>query len=442
MENDRIEMLLKKIGSQQIPPDVENIAERQFSKFTDKLKEQKHINFREYFMRTKLIQISAAAVIILVAVLGIQLFRGTGQAVTLAAVYEKMMLVNAFMYKGSSVVTDNKQQGMLSGETKMESTVIISKDYGMKSESLGFNANTSRKIHQQIYILPQEKNLYWILPEQKQYMAIEFNHDLLERWSQKIDDPRDIIKKIMTCDYVRLGRKFLDDIEVEGFETTDPRFGTGEFELKFEKLRIVLWVDIKTQLPVRVEKNIVINEQMKIDSISENFKWDLLVDAREFEPVIPEDYKNVLPDGMKMPSFSEEEAVEGLKFYLEITGKYPKQLSAYLSQELTTMQDSDNPTEAALRLKDAMKQISEEGNAQKAMEMMKPIHSLAGFYMMLVQDKKEPVYYGDVVGPADANKVLLRWKTGDNEYRVIYGNLTAESVSADRLAELESQIPK
>jgi hypothetical protein len=44
MENDKIEMMLQKMGSQQIPPDVENIAERQFSTFTDKLKGQKHIN--------------------------------------------------------------------------------------------------------------------------------------------------------------------------------------------------------------------------------------------------------------------------------------------------------------------------------------------------------------------------------------------------------------
>lgn len=75
-------------------------------------------------------------------------------------------------------------------------------------------------------------------------------------------------------------------------------------------------------------------------------------------------------------------------------------------------------------------------------EMMRPVQSLSIFYMTLVQEKKEPVYYGEVVGPADADKVLLRWKLLDTEYRVIYGNLTAETVSAEKLAELESQIPK
>ena len=76
------------------------------------------------------------------------------------------------------------------------------------------------------------------------------------------------------------------------------------------------------------------------------------------------------------------------------------------------------------------------------MEIMRPIQSLGMFYMTLVQEKKEPAYYGDVVGPDDADKVLLRWKVSDTEYRVIYGNLTAETVSAGKLAELESKIPK
>ena len=62
------------------------------------------------------------------------------------------------------------------------------------------------------------------------------------------------------------------------------------------------------------------------------------------------------------------------------------------------------------------------------------------FYRLLVQNKKEPAYYGELVWPKDADKVLMRWKTGDNEYRVIYGNLTAETVSVEKLAELESQI--
>ena len=44
--------------------------------------------------------------------------------------------------------------------------------------------------------------------------------------------------------------------------------------------------------------------------------------------------------------------------------------------------------------------------------------------------------------PKAADKVLLRWKVSDNEYRVIYGDLHVETVAADKLAELEAALPK
>jgi hypothetical protein len=38
----------------------------------------------------------------------------------------------------------------------------------------------------------------------------------------------------------------------------------------------------------------------------------------------------------------------------------------------------------------------------------------------LVTNKKDPAYYGKTVIPKDADKVLLRWKLSDSEYRVIF----------------------
>jgi len=36
----------------------------------------------------------------------------------------------------------------------------------------------------------------------------------------------------------------------------------------------------------------------------------------------------------------------------------------------------------------------------------------------------------------------LRWKTGPNEYRVIFADLHADTVDADTLATLEAAMPK
>jgi len=73
---------------------------------------------------------------------------------------------------------------------------------------------------------------------------------------------------------------------------------------------------------------------------------------------------------------------------------------------------------------------------------MRPAQSLMMFYMTLLQDKKEPVYYGESVGPDDADEVLLRWKVSEGRYRVIFGDLLVLDVTAEELAELEAALPK
>jgi hypothetical protein len=42
----------------------------------------------------------------------------------------------------------------------------------------------------------------------------------------------------------------------------------------------------------------------------------------------------------------------------------------------------------------------------------------------------------------DTGKVLLRWKVSDKEYRVIFGDLHTQTVTAEKLAELEKTLPK
>jgi hypothetical protein len=59
--------------------------------------------------------------------------------------------------------------------------------------------------------------------------------------------------------------------------------------------------------------------------------------------------------------------------------------------------------------------------------------------MMLVQDKKEPVYYGETVTPEDTDSVLMRWKVSDNEYRIIFGDLSVGNATAEELAKLQQQ---
>jgi hypothetical protein len=51
----------------------------------------------------------------------------------------------------------------------------------------------------------------------------------------------------------------------------------------------------------------------------------------------------------------------------------------------------------------------------------------------ILRDNADAAYYGKTVGPNDKDKVLLRWKLVDGKYQVVFGELHAEIVTAERL---------
>jgi hypothetical protein len=88
---------------------------------------------------------------------------------------------------------------------------------------------------------------------------------------------------------------------------------------------------------------------------------------------------------------------------------------------------------------------SEEQRDAMTQEVMSTSMTVGGacmFYIKLVQEDKDPAYYGDRVTAADTDAVLMRWKISDDLYRVIFGDLTTENVTAEQLAELEAELPE
>jgi len=396
-------------------------------------------------MRSQFIKLAAAAVIIIAVVFGVWLFVEGSTSVALADVLQKVEQAQAFMYKMKMKTTGNVQPVMPSGPMEMTGAILISNEYGMKME-MDMNSvvsGASRKMRQLMYVLPQEKKMYMIMPEQKQYIQMEFTEDLLAGMKKQSNDPRDMLKQILNSKYTDIGKSVINGVEVEGFQTTDPAC-LGNM---MEDVKVTLWVDRKTKLPVREEMHYKVNEQMQMEIVLEDFVWNLQVNADDFQPVIPQDYTTIFPGGYKMPTANEEGAIEGLRFCEQLLGRYPKKIDMMnLMNEIVSIKDSNSPTAAALKLKEELKgemdKLPEEEKAKKIMDIMRPVQSLGMFYMTLVQGKKEPVYYGDKVTAADSNTVLMRWKISDDEYRVIYGDLTAENISTEQLAELEATISK
>jgi hypothetical protein len=79
---------------------------------------------------------------------------------------------------------------------------------------------------------------------------------------------------------------------------------------------------------------------------------------------------------------------------------------------------------------------TDEQMQQMTTTMMK-FQSPVLFYIKLGRDGNDPAYYGQDVKAGDANAVLMRWKISNDTYRVIYGDLSAENVTAEKLKEME-----
>jgi len=378
-------------------------------------------------MKSRTIKLAAAAVIMIAVLLGVPFLPKSTTSPTLAEILAKVEQPRAYMYKMNMKVSGSVMKKISPWGQEMTGTVTISEDFGMKTEMEMIDPNTGETTRQEHYIIPDEKLLVILMHDTKQFSRTEFNDDLLARMKKQNNDPRALIRQMLDLKYTKLGRSEIDGIEVDGFETTDPCVSGGTTG----DAKVTLWVDSKSWLPYLVEMDMSIDGQGRIQSTYFDYQWDVPVQKGEFEPVIPEDYAAMPGDGMKWPEMTEEAAIEGLRLVADLAGRYPKQASIVeLMHELSPI--------LYKRIKKDHPDATETELETKMLETIGPIQSIGLFYMTLVDDKKEPVYYGQTVGPDNVEAVLLRWKISDDQYRVIFGDLSTRDVTAEQLAELEN----
>ncbi len=455
-ENWLDEALAKAIGCEKSQPDFEK-WKQDHPEAVQMLTSRAHgesaafvrpLRLRRIIMYKTITKLAAAAVIIIAVIVGINHFIGPVNvtSVALADVLERIEQAQAFMYKMKMKMTGSMGPIMPAIDMDMETTMIISRDFGIKSETITVDGNTGEKSTQTAYFIPHEGIVVTLMPDKKKYMQMEFDDDWLAKMKQENNDPRDIIKRMMGSEYTELGRSTIDGVEVDGFQTTDPAALAGVGE----NVKITLWIDAESWLPVRSEIESKMGDQMQVHCVVSEFNWDLPVTADDFKPVIPDDFEP-MATGMQMPKISEEGLIEGLRLFAELLGSYPKKLSMMeLAQETMGFMTNRDVLEKIVEKipqfreldEDELDELDGDEVMMKVMQITKPLQSPAFFYMMLVQDKKEPAYYGQSVTRDDADAVLMRWKVSDNEYRVIFGDLHAETVTPAKLAELEAVLPK
>ncbi len=365
-------------------------------------------------MNNRMTKFAASAVIIIGVLFGLYLVGGPDMAgVAWAEVVENVEQIQTYMYRGRSTMT-----GGPVGDNIQEMEMVM---YWSLAHGLRMDTYMDGKIAVNTYILPAEKMIIQLMLEQKRYMRMLLTDEHLKKMEEEQNNPRYMVKQFMAHEYTELGRDIIDGIEVEGIEVTDPKVWGGMVEKAVGRL----WVDVETDLPVRMEMEMFMGG-METKLVMDQFEWGIELDTGLFEPVIPQDYE--LMAEVELPDAGGEKAVEGLRLFAEVTGgSYPSDMG------LMTV-----PTE----LVEAMRQsLGTEPNgmpSKEDMEKLMKAQMVCVFYAELVQEDKDPAYYGETVTTEFGHAVLMRWKTDDDQYRVIFGDLTIEDVSADELAELEA----
>ena len=371
-------------------------------------------------------KLAAAAVIIIAVLLGIYYFGSSIEVASVAwgQVAEKVEQAKTFVYRMKMTMTG--MPGMPKGEpNEIEIVAYNSSEYGMRTD-----AYVAGKIAAQTYIIPDEEALITVTHEQKQYMRMRLTDEMLARMKEESHDPKEMVKEFTKSEYTELGRKTIDSIEAEGIESRHPRIMGGLFDDVLSQL----WVDVETDLPVLMEVECSSSDglvQMKL--VMDDFEWDVMdLDSSAFEPNIPDDYK--LMADVEIPAMDSTGAITGLSTFAKLTGgRYPSSMG--MMTAITEAAEALRDTMLADPNRDPNKPLDQQ--AMMMQEVMK-VQAVCIFYGQLVSEEKDPAYYGDKVTAEFPDAVLMRWKIEDGLYRIIFGDLTTEDVTPERLAELEA----
>ena len=387
-------------------------------------------------MKNPLSKLAVAAAFVVACIAAVSMWTGTQGSVALADVLTRLDEVRAYVYRGTTTITGMKV-GDMTVDSESQSVTTTSDDYGTKTVSETVTSNMPEKMVQEMYMYPQTGTALTILPVDKRYMRMEYDQNTAERLREQKDEPTAFVEMAVGQGYESLGRSTVDGVEVEGFRSTNAKFLSNVMD----QPQVTIYVDAKTQLPVRIEVEAQADDGMRTRTELYDFQWDVVVDAAEFNPVIPDDYTPMGGGTVKLPAMDEETALEGLRLCAELFGRYPEKLD--MMSLMSQLRDTENANGSLFqRMREMNEGLTEEERAMSLVNIMMPIQAIGNFHAMLVAEDKDPAYYGAVVTPADADQVLMRWKVSDNEYRVIFGSLYVETVTADVLAELEASLPQ
>ena len=412
-------------------------------------------NIWRTIMENRKTKLAAAVIIIIVALISIKQYTGS---------------VNL-----TSVTFANTMQHLAAAQTaNFDLTIELNKQ---KPQTSSFLYDTKGYLKQKMangtinFVDYNTKKVYSLLPDTKTVEIRKINkHDFDTAMYDIFTNFQGLIQQAIELSHGPvnfLGTKKIKGITAYGYRVETFSKSSGLFWNS--KGTLTIWADAETDFPLILKwHNIITN----ITFTASNIKLNTVYEPDELSITIPDDYiindhtlntiepeisqletssddkidqqanaaleaaiqlgANIPKDKrnkvFRMLSLKEKDLIKGLATYLEYTnGQYPPSL--IVNKDF--MKNIETIFSEALNQSRIDKQTSEE----KILDLF----YAGSFYGKLIREKKDPVYYGATSTIYKPETILVRWKLSKNKYRLIYSNLKAETVTAERLAELENK---
>ena len=364
------------------------------------------------FMKSRIPKLTVAAMIVVALLVGLNLFSHGG--VAWSRVIENVEQVRTYVHRIQMTVSQGSQS-----DTNVEFTMYRSVDYGMRRDSYEDGQLISR-----LYLVRDSANCVEIVPPKKKYVKTVLTEQQRTEMREK-QDPREFMKHLMSFKQKPLGFKNIDGRKCEGVEVDDPKFG----RMIFETGRGRIWADVETELPVLIElEGTSAGGAIRIQLVLDQFDWAAPLTAEDFEPNIPDDYAVWAEVDL---TDNTQTIIKGLRRFSSIAGgKYPSGLD---------MMTANGDVQRAFVLWRQKQGISlEQPPSKEEMDNILAIQGACMYYGRLIGEDKDVAYYGSKVTAEFPQAVLMRWKCSEDNYCVIFGDLSTSIVTPEELALLET----
>ncbi len=222
-------------------------------------------------------KLAAAAVVVFAGLLGWNMLNGPhGSGVAWAGIPDHIKAIDTFMFR-LTIGVQRKDEASASDKHAGQFTFYLSEQYGFRMDIGGDGTVISW------YVPPESDTLTMVIPSEKKWSKTPLSPEQ-RKMPEEYEDPAEYIQRFLARPQKELGPSVIDGVEVEGIEVTDPPLKQGKLANGVGRL----WVDVQTQLPVRIE--IEGTADGKTVHWLMEFQWSEAIPASVFEPNIPSDY--------------------------------------------------------------------------------------------------------------------------------------------------------